>query len=456
VPALFLPQRWRRQPTGLSVELDLAHPLLRGGPRFYSYGFSTRNSVNGDFGTNSGVFPGYVGRTTTISITNNSTNYLSWASSSFYDLPGPYTAFIRLIRHAVGSSNYDRVWHRDIKTTPPNGAYGFLITANADGNPNGLYWSQYQGGTSNATYPPTWGAVSITEFETHVVVNTGAALKQYRNGIEVYSGAVSSLYPTTGQSLTLRFGAISDGSFAAGAPCSVEFVGVTLGAWGESAVRQFTSAPYDILRPQRRILYFDAAAGGGDTPITVNAGSVTVTGYAPTLLATAHQYVTPPVGSATFTGYAPTILNGASFNITPSVGALSFTGYAPTAFVTDPHPITVPVGSAAFTGYTPTVNVAGNTSIAPAVGSMTFTGYAPALLVTLNHSITVPVGSFAFTGYAPSVVSPLEYTPGVGALALTGYSPTVVNTGDSIWRDVTAASSIWTDVTPGSTSWTSV
>lgn len=100
-----------------------------------------------------------------------------------------------------------------------------------------------------------------------------------------------------------------------------------------------------------------AAAGGGtDVTVTPGAGSLTLTGFAPTVTATSNATVTPGAGSLTLTGLAPTVSATQSQTVTPGTGALVITGYAPT--VTVPTSVTVEPGTGGLTitGYAPTVD----------------------------------------------------------------------------------------------------
>ena len=59
------------------------------------------------------------------------------------------------------------------------------------------------------------------------------------------------------------------------------------------------------------------------------AGTLTVTGHAPTLAQTAHQSVAPGAGSVALTGYAPTVARTAHQSVEPGAGTLAITGHAP-------------------------------------------------------------------------------------------------------------------------------
>lgn len=82
-----------------------------------------------------------------------------------------------------------------------------------------------------------------------------------------------------------------------------------------------------------------------------------------------------PTGSLSLTGFAPTV----ALTIAVGVGALTFTGFAPTAG--ESVPVTVPAGSLTLTGAAPSAVVA--IGAHPGVGSLTLTGFAPTPIATV-------------------------------------------------------------------------
>lgn len=98
------------------------------------------------------------------------------------------------------------------------------------------------------------------------------------------------------------------------------------------------------------------AGGGTSVTVTPGAGSLTLTGYAPTVTATQSATASPGAGSLTLTGFAPTISTTQGANVTPGTGALVITGYAPTVTVPTSVTVTPGTGSLTITGYAPTVD----------------------------------------------------------------------------------------------------
>lgn len=124
--------------------------------------------------------------------------------------------------------------------------------------------------------------------------------------------------------------------------------------------------------------------------------------------------------------------SSASSGTTVSVpaGSLSLTGYAPT--VQTPVTVSIPAGSLSLTGYAPTVSVtAGGVTVSVPAGSLSLTGYAPT--VTVTTTIAIPAGGLTLTGYAPFVYTTAGTTVDIpaGGLSLTGYAPTVYSAGSS-------------------------
>lgn len=200
--------------------------------------------------------------------------------------------------------------------------------------------------------------------------------------------------------------------------------------------------------------------------ISTLVGSATLTGAAPaTLLA---SFLTPPVATLALTGIAPTVSQNATVLRTPNAGSMAFTQIAPTLVR---GVVLVPgTGSLTLLGYqsaangrliipnTAVLNFTGNTpntiktgfDLRPNTASLTLTGivsdqilgvdspptadagltgYAPQVSIS-GKTIQLPTGALALTGQAgPSIRMDSPRTPLVAALSLTGIAPTVVTGG---------------------------
>ncbi|WP_162588321.1 hypothetical protein [Variovorax sp. RA8] len=119
------------------------------------------------------------------------------------------------------------------------------------------------------------------------------------------------------------------------------------------------------------VVGFREAAGGGGTAVNPGAGTVAITGFAPSI-AQPHS-ATPGTGAIALTGFAPTI--GQPHSAAPGAGAVGLTGYAPT--ISQPHSAVPGAGAIAITGYAPTVTQSGAQNVAPGAGAIVLTGHAP-------------------------------------------------------------------------------
>jgi hypothetical protein len=209
-------------------------------------------------------------------------------------------------------------------------------------------------------------------------------------------------------------------------------------------------APWQLFKPKSRRMFAGIAAGG-NTAINPGAGTLVITGAAPTVSQSVNQQVNPGAGSLAFTGYAPVILQPQSLTsgtgalvltgyapavtqlagiaVNPGAGALTLTGYAPA--IAQPRAISPSTGALTLTGYAPLITQAVNQQINPAVGNLALTGYAPTLTQSANTQLSPAAGTLAILGFAPSIsqiVASPNLVPGVGALTLTGFAPSVGQT----------------------------
>jgi len=76
----------------------------------------------------------------------------------------------------------------------------------------------------------------------------------------------------------------------------------------------------------------DGAPASGGTSVTASpgAGTVTVTGYAPTVSASSNVTTSPGVGTVSVEGFAPTVSTAANITTEPGAGSVSVEGFAPT------------------------------------------------------------------------------------------------------------------------------
>ena len=147
--------------------------------------------------------------------------------------------------------------------------------------------------------------------------------------------------------------------------------------------------------------------------IAIPAGGITLTGEAPTALTPVNIDV--PAGTITLTGQAPSA--EVSYAIGIPSGTITITGEAPTADLS--YAISIPSGSISLTGQALQALVATNIDIP--TGAITLTGEAPALRVGI--AIAIPSGSITLTGEAPTTLTPVNIDVPAGAIVLTGQAP---------------------------------
>lgn len=106
----------------------------------------------------------------------------------------------------------------------------------------------------------------------------------------------------------------------------------------------------------------------------------------------------------------------ANTNLTPDRGLLTLTGFAPSIIAS--ALITLGIGSLTLTGFAPTVTTSVtpvNVTVTPATGALALQGYAPTVSADVSASVLPGLGALALTGYAPTVTgSPPEVIGGGG------------------------------------------
>lgn len=97
----------------------------------------------------------------------------------------------------------------------------------------------------------------------------------------------------------------------------------------------------------------------------------------------------------------PGVVNTA---LTPDRGLLTLTGFAPAVVAS--ALLALGVGSLSLTGFAPTVTAGSdpvNVTVTPGAGALVLQGYAPTVTVPVNASVTTALGALNLTGYAPTV-----------------------------------------------------
>lgn len=141
-------------------------------------------------------------------------------------------------------------------------------------------------------------------------------------------------------------------------------------------------------------------------PIVIpDTATVTITLYAPTVLATALQNVTPGTASVTMTAYAPTVFASDPKDVTPGTATGTITLYAPTVFASDLKNVTPGTASVSLTASAPTVGASDHKTVTPGAATMTTATYLPTVTTTA-HQFAFPLpASLVTTRYAPEVAA---------------------------------------------------
>lgn len=140
--------------------------------------------------------------------------------------------------------------------------------------------------------------------------------------------------------------------------------------------------------------------------------------------------ITPDAGSLAMTGAAPTVSVSGNVSITPAAAALAILGAAVTQTLTVPSPS---AGALTFEGAAPTVSQTTGATIQPNAGAITLAGASPTVTNTTPGIVIAPAsGSLSLAGSAPTVaLNNMDIVPTAGALTLAGAAPNVSVTGSS-------------------------
>jgi hypothetical protein len=162
---------------------------------------------------------------------------------------------------------------------------------------------------------------------------------------------------------------------------------------------------------------FKAAPAGG-VSVTPAAASLSLTGFAPSVIV--NTILTPAAASLAITAFAPSVV--VNTIITPAAASLTLTGFAPTVLA--PVVVTPGAASLTLTGFAPTVTVSGGVTLTPGAATLTLTTFAPTVLTPVT--VVPAAASLTLTAFAPTVLTPVVVTPAAATLTLTAFAPTVL------------------------------
>lgn len=214
---------------------------------------------------------------------------------------------------------------------------------------------------------------------------------------------------------------VADGNFRlgfAGSYTGAPFIGdfrffyLTTRALKDHDVLSLSENPWQLWgsSPKRRLL---VRSGGSSTTVTPTTATLTLTTFAPTVLAP--RLCTPTTAALTTTKFAPVI----NWGFIPSTKALTLTTFAPT--VAAPRLCTPTTKALTLTTFAPIV--AAPRLCTPTTAALTLTAFAPT--VSTPRLCTPTTKSLTLTTFAPTVSAPRLCTPTTAALTLTTFAPTI-------------------------------
>lgn len=262
-------------------------------------------------------------------------------------------------------------WYLYTLASPAAGAHNVVVSFSASkSNVCKAAWSYTGSGTLG-----TPSTVHETDGDVAASVTVGAATSWL---VGFGAGSAGTMTPGTG---TTSVGAFS-GTFT-GYAAGLDSNG-TVSTGSQSMAHASGSANFIV------VAELEAAAGG--STMTPAAGSVALTGNAPTRF---QQAVAATVlGALTLTGLAPAVVENVNRAPAPPAGAITIEATTPA--VNSGTTLAPAAGSVTFTGSAVTVQFQG-----PDVGSIAFTGLAPTLsIIQLSVAIPVPAGTITFSGTA--------------------------------------------------------
>lgn len=158
--------------------------------------------------------------------------------------------------------------------------------------------------------------------------------------------------------------------------------------------------------------------------ILIGDGSLSVSGFSPTLDNSSEVIITAGYGSLLFSGYDPTLDNSSEGVLIPGVGTIQISGQS--GSTNTDNTLSVTTESLEVSGQS--ISFRGNGSSNPATGSLEIGGFSPQVLTTSLTEIIIGSGTLQLTGYSPSVYTTESAVviPGTTSLNFTGYRAFVV------------------------------
>ena len=228
----------------------------------------------------------------------------------------------------------------------------FQFRANSNGSLGAVKDNVADLGSSGA------GAVAAGRYFVASISYGSGVMRIAVDGRSIYEVASSQTFGSGNFSLLTKDGTTSEKSAG-----EVALFAYWPRLMSTAEMASLTGAPLQLFDAQHDDVEALMGAEATDTPVSPAAGSMTLTGYAPSVVRSANINLAPAVAALAITGYAPSITQGLSKTISPAPASMTVTGYAPT--VTRGASQTIPAGAAVpatltLRGYAPTVSQANN------------------------------------------------------------------------------------------------
>jgi hypothetical protein len=347
---------------------------------------------------------------------------------------GSTAEMVRLPIDAVGRAGLSvSIW---LYPTDSAASYKFAVTESSTFS-LGTYGNSYRVAITDGlgtTDSQTVGTVDFNAWQHLVWRFKGTTFDVIKNGSTVVYSAGSKVSPIGADAYT--DGALYLGGFRQSSTNYLAWIGslsqlqIFDRGISDSEIVELYRSGFAV--PSRRVVVFGAAAGGPTTTtIAPSKGSLAVAGYAPGVVRTANQAVTPTLAHATITGKQPAVAQSSAVTVAPTKGAATIAGRTPG--IDQDIGVAPTIGHLTATGRQPGITQNVTSFIAPSKGALTATGKQPALEQTANQTIAPSKGVAYLAGYAPVVEiagGSQILLPDKGTLTLTGYAPEVSTGGE--------------------------
>jgi hypothetical protein len=285
------------------------------------------------------------------------------------------------------------------------------------------------GGNGDAIAPAALSASDLANGFTMGAIVNGTANAVFQKGVKTTGTALSSAALAPNSSIAVGARKTGVQQWTTG---GLQIIAIWNRAHADSEQTSMADNRWQLFKPQpaRRLWLAWSATSGTTTNVNPGAGTLALSGYAPTVAQSANQGVTPGAGALTLTGYAPSVTQSVTTNVAPAAGSLTLAGFAPTVTRTANVNVAPAAGSLTLTGYAPTVTRTTSQAVQPGVGGLTLTGYAPLITQGIDNAPRVNVATImritttnrmASLGAAASVVAPIRSTgPNIAAIMRAG------------------------------------